>query len=54
MDLRFELLKEMVKSGFCGEFGLMMQDNDIEFDMVWDVSDFDDWFDYTINRSINN
>tara|TARA_B110000858_G_C17778441_1_gene463478 strand:- start:1113 stop:1280 length:168 start_codon:yes stop_codon:yes gene_type:complete len=43
-NLQFELLKEMVKCGFCGEFQQTLELAGIDYTKQWSTEDLDGWF----------
>ena len=43
-NLQFELLKEMVMCGFCGEFQQILDNAGIEYGEQWSTQDLDGWF----------
>ena len=43
-NLQFELLKEMVMCGFCGELQQTLNDSGIQYTEQWSTEDLDGWF----------
>lgn len=44
MDLKHQLIMEMVITGFCNDFHNTMLDNGISYTESWEEEDFDTWF----------
>ena len=49
MDLKHQLIMEMVITGFCGEFQNTLEECGISYSGEWRTEDLDPWF-HTDNR----